>query len=197
MLQHTARLLSAAAGLALALGVPPAWADAPPQPAGADVGEVAAALDACDRVLDAGSEVTGALLGACGHAVFRQADERDAERALRAWRRAPRQRKLLHEPAMLNGVAWYWAHELPDPPKPLLELAFRLARHACELTGRQNPHYLDTLAQVHHRLGHHAKALEIIDEAIALAPEDEHYQHQKQRFQAAATPTVPRDPQDE
>jgi hypothetical protein len=59
------------------------------------------------------------------------------------------------------------------------------------LTGGQKPDHLDTLAQVHHRLGHHAKALEIIDEAIALAPEDEHYQHQKQRFQAAARPAAP------
>ena len=47
---------------------------------------------------------------------------------------------------------------------------------------RRIPGILDTLAEVHFRMGNAEKAVAVIDQAIALAPDDNYLQGQRQRF---------------
>jgi membrane associated rhomboid family serine protease len=84
-------------------------------------------------------------------------------------------------PAVLNNEAWLVATSRePDPE--LLALARRLAERAVEATGRSDPNVLDTLAEVYFARGERTRALRVIDEAIALAPEEPYFQEQRRRF---------------
>ena len=46
----------------------------------------------------------------------------------------------------------------------------------------QQPHILDTLAEVHFQLGHRAEAVAAIDEAIPRDPGEDYYREQRRRF---------------
>jgi len=81
----------------------------------------------------------------------------------------------------LNNLAWRIATEtelLTTAPASALALAQR----AVEETGRSNPDYLDTLAEVQFGAGDPAAAVETIDEAIDLAPWDDYFRAQRDRF---------------
>lgn len=85
------------------------------------------------------------------------------------------------DPQRENAVAWILAtHDEAEPGQ--LEVAVALAERAVSETDRQNPDVLDTLAEAHFAAGQREKAVEVIDEAIALAPEDEYFREQRRRF---------------
>jgi len=81
----------------------------------------------------------------------------------------------------LNNLAWRMATEtdvLGVAPAPALALAQR----AVGESGRSNPDYLDTLAEIQFGAGDAASAVETIEEAIELAPGDAYFAAQRDRF---------------
>jgi membrane associated rhomboid family serine protease len=82
---------------------------------------------------------------------------------------------------MLNDHAWIIA--ISDSPQPaLLDLALGLAERAVAQTERNDPNILDTLAEVHFQRGDTALALHVIDEAIALRPQEPYFREQRRRY---------------
>jgi hypothetical protein len=96
--------------------------------------------------------------------------------------RAERLITLEHaHPQRLNNEAWMIA--ISDSADPeLLALARQLAERAVEATGRRDPNVLDTLAEVQFAAGDADRAVETIDEAIALAPHVDYFHEQRRRF---------------
>jgi membrane associated rhomboid family serine protease len=98
---------------------------------------------------------------------------------------ARRGARLLDEKAtpvlLLNNDAWTIATS-DEPSEDQLELALALARRAVKATGRQEPNFLDTLAEVYFQLGRSDDAVRIIDQAIALAPGVDYFVEQRRRF---------------
>jgi len=92
-------------------------------------------------------------------------------------------------PVLLNNQAWRIATSEEATPE-LLELAGKLAQRAVEATDRRNPDLLDTLAEVYFQSGEHDRAVDVIDEAIALVPDEPYFREQRRRF------TGDRDPAD-
>ncbi len=77
---------------------------------------------------------------------------------------------------MLNSLAWFTAtHDIYLPQ------ALIAAERAVALEP-QNSNILDTLAEVHYRLGDVQKALEVASRALALSPEDAYLKEQIERF---------------
>jgi hypothetical protein len=88
---------------------------------------------------------------------------------------------------MLNDHAWIIA--ISDSPDPaLLDLALGLAERAVDRTGRNDPNILDTLAEVHFQRGDAALALHVIDEAIALEPQEPYFREQRRRYNGERDP---------
>jgi len=106
------------------------------------------------------------------------------------------ERLLAHDevpPEMLNNVAWLIAtSDAPDPEA--LDAALRLARRAARETDRQDPNILDTLAEVHFQRGEVDDAVAVIEEAVALAPEEAYYRGQRDRFLGRREPDDRPDP---
>jgi membrane associated rhomboid family serine protease len=92
-------------------------------------------------------------------------------------------------PVHLNNVAWRIATEHPARPDQL-EAAREMAERAVQETGRREPDFLDTLAELEWVTGDVDAALRTIDEAIALAPDEPYFREQRRRF------TGERDPDD-
>ena len=64
--------------------------------------------------------------------------------------------------------------ERDKPPIEIdYKLALAMAERACELTKREDPTYLDTLALAHFRNGNVKKAIQVQEKAIALLQKDE------------------------
>jgi len=85
---------------------------------------------------------------------------------------------------ILNDAAWLIATGRTPTPKALAE-ARELAQRAVAETGRQDPNLLDTLAEVQFQSGDVAGAVETIDEALALAPNESYityFTEQRRRF---------------
>ena len=57
-----------------------------------------------------------------------------------------------------------------------------------EGTGRNDPNVLDTLAEALFAAGSAAEAVETIDEAIALAPDERYFREQRRRFTGERSP---------
>jgi len=97
---------------------------------------------------------------------------RRAERLLEAGRVSPQ---------ALNNLAWMIATgDAPDDEE--LDVALRLAEQAADATERAEPNILDTLAEVHFRRGEPDVAVEVIEEAIRIDPEEAYYREQRERF---------------
>jgi membrane associated rhomboid family serine protease len=82
----------------------------------------------------------------------------------------------------LNNYAWTLAAS-EQPSQQQLEVALDLARRAVRETRRSDANLLDTLAEVYFQKGRIEEALETIDEAIELAPEEPYFREQKRRFE--------------
>jgi len=85
---------------------------------------------------------------------------------------------------ILNDAAWLIATGRTPTPKALAE-AQELAQRAVAETGRQDPNLLDTLAEVQFQSGDAAGAVETIEEALALAPNESYvtyFTEQRRRF---------------
>ena len=76
----------------------------------------------------------------------------------------------------LNALAWYCATS-----DVYLEQSLAAARRAVELEP-EDSNILDTLAELHFRLGEAGKAVEIIERALELSPEDPYLIKQRARF---------------
>jgi membrane associated rhomboid family serine protease len=84
-------------------------------------------------------------------------------------------------PFLLNNYAWFIL--TTGRPKPHnVEAAVRLAESAVEGTERRDPNCLDTLAEALFAAGEPERAVDVIDEAIALAPRVEYFREQRRRF---------------
>ncbi len=84
-------------------------------------------------------------------------------------------------PGLLNDAAWTIAiSDAPDAE--LLAAAEEMAERAVDATSRSNPNLLDTLAEIAFIRGRPEDAVALIDEAIALAPEEPYYREQRRRF---------------
>lgn len=79
--------------------------------------------------------------------------------------------------SLLNGLAWSCAVNGMD-----LADALRAAERASALEPKSGD-ILDTLAEVHFRMGHAAKALEIERRALAMNPKDPYLKGQIERFE--------------
>lgn len=79
----------------------------------------------------------------------------------------------------LNSLAWFCATS-----DMYLEESLRAAQRAVDLEP-DNTAILDTLAEVHFRLGHIDDAITVIERAIAIDPEDSYLREQKRRFEDA------------
>jgi tetratricopeptide (TPR) repeat protein len=117
----------------------------------------------------------------------------DADRAVSAWRlgvkTAPGSAQIQ------NNAAWFLTTDISDDDPSVLPEALELARRACELSEREDPSYLDTLAEILFRMGRVEEAVRVIDEAIALEPEDlPYYEEQRRRFLGSPGSAAPSDP---
>jgi uncharacterized Ntn-hydrolase superfamily protein len=79
----------------------------------------------------------------------------------------------------LNNLAWFCA-----TGDVFLEDALEAGRRAVDLKPDE-PNILDTLAEVHFRLGHKQEAIATIKRAIELDPESEYYKAQLSRFESS------------
>jgi membrane associated rhomboid family serine protease len=84
-------------------------------------------------------------------------------------------------PLLLNNTAWMIATSRRATPDQAA-VAVRLAERAVEATGRQDPNLLDTLAEAQFAAGRPEDAVETIDEAIALRPDEPYFTEQRRRF---------------
>lgn len=84
-------------------------------------------------------------------------------------------------PHLLNDFAWLVVTE-GTPRREDVAVALELARRAAGATGRRDPNVLDTLAETYFAAGDVEAAVETIDEAIALAPEEPYFREQRRRF---------------
>lgn len=79
----------------------------------------------------------------------------------------------------LNNLAWMYAK-----CDQKLDEAYRLAQKAVSLA--PNSHiYLDTLAEVHFRASRYEAAIAAMEDCIRMAPREQHYRHNLERFLAA------------
>ncbi|NNL65902.1 MAG: hypothetical protein HKP30_06655, partial [Myxococcales bacterium] len=85
------------------------------------------------------------------------------------------------EPMVLNNYAWLIATSHRTDAEAL-DVALRLARRAVAETGREDPNVLDTLAEVQFVAGDSEAAVDTIEEAIALSPDEPYFQEQRRRF---------------
>jgi len=81
----------------------------------------------------------------------------------------------------LNNLAWVIAVD-DRSSREMLETARGLAERAVDESEGRAPEFLDTLAELHFRLGDTEAALSLIDEAIRQAPERDYYREQRKRF---------------
>jgi membrane associated rhomboid family serine protease len=88
---------------------------------------------------------------------------------------------------LLNNDAWTIATSREPTPEDLA-LALRLARRAVQATDFLDPNLLDTLAEVYFQLGRDDEALDTIEQAIALRPDEPYYEEQRLRFLGERAP---------
>jgi Flp pilus assembly protein TadD len=86
--------------------------------------------------------------------------------AVQAWRTASQ--LAPGQPDLLNNLAWLLATDPDDSVRNGAE-AVTLAQRACELTERQQPALLGTLAAAYAEAGQFPEAIRVAEEAVALA----------------------------
>jgi membrane associated rhomboid family serine protease len=119
-----------------------------------------------------------ALAGAGRLLVGATAWEAHAQRLLTAQRPPP---------VLMNDAAWLIATAHTSSGRALAD-ALELAERAVRATRRRDPNLLDTLAEAQFRAGDAEAAVETIDEAITLAPEEPYFREQRRRFVGERAP---------
>lgn len=143
-------------------------------------GEVDSALDRIkrfERLRPAGIEI-------CEHTYARLVDNGRQDAADDLFERCSR-RMLEHlerwpdDAGSHNNLAWMYARcdQRLEEALGHAELAVRLSSGAAT--------YIDTLAEVHFRLGHVDEALELAEQCVKLDPRHHHYRKQLERFREA------------
>ena len=88
----------------------------------------------------------------------------------------------LSDATLFNNVAWLFAtttdSEIRNPEK-----AIEYASKAVEATQGRNPGFLDTLAEAYYASNDFEKAIQTIQQAIALQPNESYYKEQLIKFQ--------------
>ena len=84
-------------------------------------------------------------------------------------------------PGLLNDEAWTIAIS-EDVSEEQLAVAERMAERAVNETARANPSLLDTLAEIAFLRGRPEEAVDLIEEAIRLAPRVGYFHEQRRRF---------------
>jgi len=84
----------------------------------------------------------------------------------------------VNDPSSLNGLAWVCATSDMFLPE-----ALTAAERAVALEPKETG-ILDTLAEVHYRMGNAAKAIEVENKALELAPTDNYLKEQMARFKS-------------
>lgn len=144
-------------------------------------GERRRAPGAVRGLAGAGLAVCAAALATAGYEIARH-DDYEAYQILRLGRLPGA------SPDELNNAAWTIAID-DGSSRAELEDALSLAQRAADQTGRRRPYILDTLAEVHFRLGQRAEAVATIEEAIRQAPFDGYYRQQRERFLGQRPPS--------
>jgi membrane associated rhomboid family serine protease len=90
-------------------------------------------------------------------------------------------------PVLMNDAAWLIVTADRASPRAL-EDAVALAERAVRATDGLDPNILDTLAEAQWRSGDEQAALDTIDEAIALQPDEPYFQEQRRRFAGERAP---------
>ena len=96
---------------------------------------------------------------------------------LLSMRRLASRYSVLYPIFLTNALAWYCASA-----DMYLEESLQAAQRAAALEP-ENSGILDTLAEVLFRLGRKKEAIEVIDRAIAIDPDDDYLRGQKARFE--------------
>jgi membrane associated rhomboid family serine protease len=94
---------------------------------------------------------------------------------------------------LLNDAAWLIA-TAERPSERALRDAVALAERAVRATGGTDPNILDTLAEAQWRAGDERAALDTIDAAIALQPDEPYFREQRRRFAGERDPGDRPDP---
>lgn len=84
----------------------------------------------------------------------------------------------------INNAAYILARS-PNSRSTELDEAYQLALKAHKLD-KKNPQYLDTLAEVQFRKGNQKEAVDLIEEALKIAPEQESLRQQLSRFKVGS-----------
>lgn len=89
------------------------------------------------------------------------------------------------EPGLLNGYAWRMTQLERNLDDALMRINRAVELLPADAGNREQAQILDTKAEVLWKLGRSDEALEVIATCIELQPEDEYYQEQRSKFQAA------------
>ena len=137
-------------------------------------------LERANQLVPDSAEIHGSL----GDAHTQLGDEAKAQKAYELCEKL--YRDMIAEypahPGAYNNLAWFFVtHDMK------LDEALKLSRTSVELAP-DTPEYLDTLAEVYHRMGEHDKAREWIDRVFELHPKPRHlvyYEQQRDKFEKA------------
>jgi tetratricopeptide (TPR) repeat protein len=100
-----------------------------------------------------------------------------------------RSEKAAQDPNPDNDLAWLCAvcHRRLNDALELSQKAIALAP--------KNPAYLDTLAEVHFQKGNRERAVELIKQCIELAPDNDYFRKQRDRFEKGDPAMPPPEPE--
>ncbi len=150
------------------------------------LGKPKQALEALERARDLAPDVPGVYssLGDVLKKLGKDAEATEAHtRCERLYRDQIAQRPEWSSP--YNNLAWFLVtHDVK------LDEALELSKKSLKLVPDTDA-YLDTLAEIYHRMGKHDQALETINKVFELDPPPEHliyFEQQRDKFQKAAKP---------
>ncbi len=144
-----------------------------------------ALLTAIDEILKEDPKLESRLAGAKFNALVGAGDAAAAA----AYGRKLAEEQFKDNAQMLNQLAWLIVD--PDrvqdkkPDAKLLQVALDAATRANDLTGGKEATVLDTLAQAHFVKGDVAKAIELQEKAVKLAPDEKELKDRLETFKKA------------